>query len=103
MRAAVLEREAGSTREGARQIGDEDFVRTGRSHDPSSLVNSHAADVAADELHLADVDADPELQAVAPRDSSDRRGALDCAGRPVERDEHAVARGLDLAAAEALE
>jgi hypothetical protein len=64
-------------------------------------VDAHPADVAPDDLDLADVHAEAQLEAVLARNSPDRGRALDRAARAVERDEHPVAGGLHLPPAEA--
>ena len=69
--SAILEGEAGGSRERPREVGDEDLVRAGHGHDPRRLVDGHAAHVVADHLHLADVDADPDLEPVLVRNSPD--------------------------------
>jgi hypothetical protein len=55
--AAVGELEAGADHELAHRAGDEDFAGAGEGADPGADVDRHAADVVADQLDLAGVDA----------------------------------------------
>src|SRR5207247_6493567 len=86
----------------ARQLGNEDLVWTRSCHDPRRLVHRHTPDVVSDELHLADVDADPQRKVVRARDATHRGGALQRAGGAVEGDQYPVPGGLHLTPAEAL-
>ena len=59
--------------ERTREIGDEDLAGAGGRHDPRRLVHRDAADVRADELDLADVDADADLRRRASRRNAESR------------------------------
>ena len=75
----------------------------GERSDPRADVDGHAADVVADELALAGVEAGPHFDAERPAPGRRSRAHSGSRARAVERGEEAVAHGLHLAAPVALE
>src|SRR5439155_3772851 len=67
--------------------------------DPRADVHRDPADLAADELALACVDAGADLETEVPHRVHDLARATHRARRPVERGEKAIAGRLDLVAA----
>src|SRR3954470_24653569 len=84
LHAAVGELEAGTDHELAHGAGDEDFARAGQRAYTGADVDRHAADVVADQLDLAVVDAGPHLEPEPRQLSLHRPGAADCPGGAVE-------------------
>jgi hypothetical protein len=101
--ATVLEPETGGGGHRPGDLGHEDLAGLGERRDPRDLVDRHAAHPVARHFDLADVDADPHLQAVRCDRRADRRRALQRPGGAVEHGENAVAGGVDLTAPEQLE
>src|SRR3954468_19763481 len=62
LHAAVGELEAGADDQLAHRAGNEDFARRRQGSDSGADVDRHAADVVADQLDLAGVDAGPHIQ-----------------------------------------
>ncbi len=93
---AILEAQATRLRDRARDLGHEDLIGRGGAHDPRRLVHRDAADIAVDELDLAEVDAGTHAEPVALRATPNRRRAPQRLARTVEGGEQPVARRLDL-------
>src|SRR5436309_1297215 len=93
------ERQPGAGCQGAGDLRDEDLIGLRGGHDPCRLVDRDAADVIADGLHLAGVDAgpDPKPQGAAARPNI--QGESDGPRRTIERGQEAIASRLDLAPA----
>src|SRR5262249_4333298 len=100
---AVLEGEARAGDEILDRLRDEYLARSGERGDPRSGVDCDAADLLPVELALARVDAGADLHAELPDRLAGRDRAADGARRTVEAREEAVASGVDLPAAKALE
>src|SRR5688572_22151486 len=66
-------------------------------------MNRDPAELSVEELALPDVDSRPDLEAELVHGAADRCGALHRTRRAVERAQEAVARRIDLLAAEALD
>src|SRR6478736_8537232 len=82
---------------------NEHLASPGRCCHTRGDVYGDAADVVVAQLDLARVHTRPHLETQSPQHVADRRGASDRAGGSVEPGEEAVARRVDLTAAEALE
>src|SRR4029078_13094216 len=74
----------------------EHLSRAGERSDARAGVHRYSADLVAGKLALTRVQPRAHLDPDALHVRHDRPGAADCAGRPVERCEEAVARGVDL-------
>src|SRR5436190_16619594 len=104
MAALELELEARPDDGAVGGAGGEDLARLSEVRDARRDVDGHAADVLADDLALAGVQADVELEAERPDRLDDRAGAAQRAGRrAVEDDEERIADGLDDVATEAFD
>src|SRR5687768_10058057 len=93
--AAWFEREARAGDEILDGARDEDLARPRERGDAGADVDGDAAHGAPRKLHLAGVDAAPELEAELARPSANGDGAPHGARRPVEDREEAVARRVD--------
>ena len=99
--ATRLERQPGAGHQVPDGAGRQHLARAGQRRDPLPDVDGDPADVVADQLALAGVQARPDLQPERPDRLDDRARTADRPGRPVERRQEAVAGRLDLAAPEA--
>src|SRR5450755_1596638 len=84
MRAPSVELEPGPGHEVLDGARDEDLARVRRAHHPRADVDGDAADVVADELALAGVQARSGLDAELEKVVTDRARAADCPRGPVE-------------------
>src|SRR5205807_410397 len=101
--AAIAELEPGAGDEILDGAGDEHLARARLRRDAGARVHGDAGHLAVDDLALAGMQPESQLE-VAPLDRlANRAGTADRARRSVERDEEAVAGCVDLAAAGALE
>ena len=89
--------------EGACQLGDENLVRPGRSHDAGSLVHRDSPHVVAHELDLAHMDPGSDVEIVRRGAPANRRRAVDCPRGAVERRDDAVPGRRHLTSLKALE
>ena len=96
----ALEGEAAPIGKADGDRGGEDLRRARERHDPGDHVDRHAADVAAHWLDLPGVDADPRLDPGIGQRGDDGGGASKRGDRAPEGGQEAVARGVDLRAAE---
>jgi hypothetical protein len=101
---AVGECDPGACNEVSYGRGNKNFSGVRKSSDPRADVHGDAADVAVvAQFELASVNTGADLDTETSHRGSNRSGAFDCAGRTVERGEHAVARCLDLTSAVAID
>src|SRR6185436_8716615 len=99
--AAVGEADPGADDEVLDGVGDEHLARRRERADARADVDREAADVLADRLALARVEAGAQLDAELPHRVAQLHRAADRARGAVERREDAVAERLHGAAAEA--
>ena len=97
MRAHVLEGQVRAFEKCVGGRGNHHVIGAAEGHHAGRGVHGEPANVVADELHLAGMDADPDLEIQLPDRVADRAGALDGRSGAVERDEEAVAGRIDLA------
>ena len=101
MEAAILERERAAHDGAEHRARHERLAWLGQAADARCDVHGHARHVVADQLALARVHADAELDAERARGTVDREGASQSSGRwACKRRQEAVAHRLDLPAAE---
>src|SRR5206468_10375423 len=98
-----LERDSRARDEVAHRARHEDLAAGGVVSHTSADVYGEAADVVATHLTLARVQPGAHVEAERPADLTDGVGAADGARRTVEGRQQAVAGGLGLAAAEAVD
>jgi hypothetical protein len=103
MRAPVDKGDSRSGNEILDRARYQDLARVRPPGDAGADMDRDAAALGAHRFALAGVHAGTDLEAEGATAAADRLGTADGAGRPVEGREKAVARGVDLAAAEALE
>src|SRR5262245_9269923 len=101
--AALVELDSRTGHEVLDRGGDEHFTRLGERGDPRSRRDRDPAELAVDALELAGVEAGPHLEPERADRVANRGRALDRAPGPVEGREEAVARRVQLLAAEAHE
>ena len=101
--AAMVEAQARSHHQVLDRARHEDLARAGGRGDPRADVDGDPAYLGSGQLALAGVQAGPCLHADRADRGADRLAAADRPGRAVEHREEAIAGGVDLAAAEALE
>lgn len=92
--AAVIERDVGAGDEVADGPGDQHLAVARRSHDPGGDVDGDPTDVGPSRLHLAGVQARPDLDAKLPEPVAQRGGAADRGAGAVEGGQDAVTGGL---------
>src|SRR4029453_9521236 len=95
--AAVRKRDTRADDKALAGAGDEPLVRPGECADPRADVDGHAADVVADELALAGVQAGAHIDVERSHGVRDRSRTADPARRSVEGGEEAVAQRLHFA------
>ena len=103
MESAILERQPRCQDENARRLRSQDLVRPRDGHDSRGLVDSDAAHAGANLLHLANMEACPDLEAVSSRDGPDRAGTPERGSGADEGRQEPITGGLDLAPAEPFE
>src|SRR3954464_12420432 len=104
LHAALLEPQSRAYYGPVRRARGQHLAGSRQRGDARGDVDGHAADVVADDLALAGVQADPDLQPHRPNGLDDGlRTAHRLRRRAVEGDEEGVADGLDLAPAEAVD
>ncbi len=96
MQPRIFELDSRALEEPTRRRGDQHLARTRQREHPRSRVHRDAAHVIADELDLAGVQADPDLDAERPDGPRHLRGAPGRAGRAVEDGQEPVAGRLHL-------
>src|SRR5205085_10816237 len=94
--AAVVEVQAGADDRPVRRARGEDLARRRERADARGDVDSHPADVVAEDLALARVQPDAHVEALRAHDVAQRVGAADGAARRAPEDrEEAIADALD--------
>src|ERR1019366_5978356 len=100
MHAPVGEAQSGTGDQVSDGAGNQHFVRFGSGRDARRDMHRDTADIVADQLALAGMEPGADLQSQRTKFFTYRTGASYRPIRPVERGEHAVARGVHLAAVE---
>lgn len=99
MVAPVREGETGSRDKVAHSAGYQDLTRGGQTEDPRRNVDGDSRDILPSELHLAGVDARPDLKTEAREIVTYRKRATNRSRRAIERGEESVAEAFDLTTA----
>lgn len=99
IQASVGEAQAGAGDEVLHRLRDEHAARGRQRGNARGSVQGNSVQLAVPDLALAGVEADPVGDPERAERPHDRRGALDRAGRAVERRQKSIACGVDLLAA----